>query len=556
MNSVGVVAGKGEARRELARRELARRRLADYCAYVSPWFQRPRHLQYAVRKLEEVERYVRTRGEEGIGRLLIMMPPRHGKSELVSRHFPAWVLGRNPDVRVVLTSYGADLAVRNSRALRDQVSGMKFVNVFGERGTPPPAPTQMGTFGEGRIVVELSSDSRNVQAWDLAAPARGGVVATGVGGALTGMGANLLIVDDPVKNREEAESEEARRRVWEWWTSTAYTRLEEGGAVVGMLTRWHTDDWAGRLLAAAAHEAGADQWEVVCFPAIAEGISQDRQDEEDGQDKTWSEERGEGIHRIRQDEEDGQDKTFLMGKSDGGRDVLGRRAGEALWPEKYNVEDLERIKANVGAYDWEALYQQSPYSRSMGFFKREWFAVVEQGPKEEEVVERVRAWDKAGTATGKGGDYGVGVLLAMTSLGVVYVEHVERGQWRPMEREEAILRCAEIDRMRKGARTMIWHQQDPGSSGLDSAEATNRMLAGKGFEARFETVTGTKEVRAGPWSTMCQGGGVRLVRGGWNEAFVAEHEAFPRGRYDDQVDAASWGFVKLGMGMIEGKLMY
>jgi predicted phage terminase large subunit-like protein len=124
-----------------------------------------------------------------------------------------------------------------------------------------------------------------------------------------------------------------------------------------------------------------------------------------------------------------------------------------------------------------------------------------------------------------------------------------------MEREEAILKCAEIDKTRVGARTAIWHQQDPGSSGLDSAQATNRMLAGKGFEARFETVTGTKEVRAGPWSTMCLGGGVWLVRGGWNEAFVAEHEAFPRGKYDDQVDAASWGFLKLGMGMIEGKLM-
>jgi predicted phage terminase large subunit-like protein len=418
--------------------------------------------------------------------------------------------------------------------------------------------------------VRLSEDSRSVAAWDLAAPHRGGLVAAGVGGAITGLGANLMVVDDPVKNREEAESEPARRRLWEWWTSTAYTRLEDGAAVVGMLTRWHTDDWAGKLLKQVEEEARADRWEVVVLPAIWEGeeVQFHTKDTKGTQRDTKVLEGGEA--EITAETQRGAESAeFLEGEEaeiaslEGrqlamtkGRDVLGRGVGEALWPEKYGVEDLQRIRANVGEYDWEALYQQRPYSRSMGFFRREWFSIVEKGPEAEEIVGRVRAWDKAGTAKGSGGDYAVGVLLAMTRGGVVYVEDVVRGQFRPLEREEAIERAALLDLVRVGPATLIWHQQDPGSAGLDSAEATSRRLARHGFRAQFETVTGSKEVRAGPWSTMCQGGGVRLVRGGWNEAFIAEHEAFPRGRFDDQVDASSWGFGKLGTGTMEGKLFF
>ena len=251
-----VFAKPQEALDERVRREKGRRHLADFCAYVSPWYQRARHLDYAAEMLEQVETYIRSKGRTGIGRMLIFMPPRHGKSELVSKHFPAWVMGRLPDTRVILTSYGADLAVSNSRASREIVQGIKFRALFGDLATVD-AP------------VELSQDSRSVEAWDLAAPNRGGVVASGVGGGITGKGAHLMIVDDPFKNRDEAESETARERVWNWWTSSAYTRLEDGGAVVGMLTRWHPDDWAGRLLKAMAIEPGADRYVVVCLPALA-----------------------------------------------------------------------------------------------------------------------------------------------------------------------------------------------------------------------------------------------------------------------------------------------
>lgn len=506
-----AIARPEEARQELARRMLARRRLVDFQTYVSPWYRPARHQRFTAEMLEQVELYVRTRGMEGIGRLLILEPPRHGKSEQVSRHFPAWFLGRNPEMRVILTSYGAELAARNSRAARDIVDGGKFRAVFGELATiDVEAP------------VMISDDSRSVQAWDLAAPHRGGLQAAGIGGALTGSGAQLLIVDDPLKNREESESEAHRERVWEWWTSTAYTRLEDGAAVVGMLTRWHGDDWAGRLIRAMATDPAADQWVIVCLPDIWEPPSAP-------EGKTFDEYRRE---------------MMLDGVWIDAEDPLGREPGEALWPEKYGVEDLARIAANIGGYDYQALYRQTPYSRKGNMFKREWFTVVDAPPKAEEVTARIRVWDKAGSQDGSG-DYACGVLLALTKDELVYVEHVAREQGTPAQRDELINRTAEHDRERKGPRVEIWHQQDPGSAGLDSAMATNRMLAKKGYTVHFETMSGEKEVRAGPWSSALEGGMVRLVRAAWNGAFIEEHVAFPKGRYDDQVDAASWGFLKL-----------
>jgi predicted phage terminase large subunit-like protein len=481
----------------------------DFSEYIYPWYRAAAHHRLVAELLEQVETYIRTRGSTGIGRLLILEPPRHGKSEQASRHFPAWVLGRQPDTRIILASYGADLAVKHSRAAKDIVIGQRYRAVFGELAAVE-AP------------VSMSDDSRSAQAWDLASPHRGGMTAAGVGGGITGLGANLFIVDDPFKNREEAESESSRDRAWEWWTSTAYTRLEEGAAVVGMLTRWHGDDWAGRLLKAMVTDPKADQWVVLCLPAMWEapeippGSSFDDYQREQMQDGVWVDD----------------------------RDPLGRQPGQALWPAKYNAEDLDRILANIGPYDYEALYQQRPYLRSGSFFKREWFSIVESSPKDE-VAARVRVWDKAGTKTGTGGDYAVGVRLALTRDDVVYVEHVAREQCTPLQREELILSMAKLDAGLQGPPVMIWHQQDPGSAGLDSAQATSRMLAKNGFSARFETLSGDKEVRAGPWSTACQGGVVRLVRGGWNAAFIEEHVSFPKGTYDDQVDASSWGYGKL-----------
>lgn len=497
------------AQQERARRELGRRHLVDMSTYIAPYYRPARHHRLVGELLELVETYVRTRGQTGINRLLILEPPRHGKSEQMSRHFPPWVLGRLPDTRFILTSYGADLATKFSRSARDILLSAHYSALFGEKGVVD-AP------------VEISEDNRSVKAWDLAAPHRGGMVAAGVGGAITGTGANLFLVDDPFKNREEAESESHRDAVWEWWTSTAYTRLEDGAAVVASLTRWHGDDLAGRWLKAMATDPKADQWVVLCLPAI------------------WEEPEipaGMSFEQFQRD-------MMLEGVWVDQKDPLDRKPGEALWPEKYNEEDLERIRVNIGEYDWQALYQQRPYSRQGNFFRREWFTIVEAPPNIEEIVVRMWFWDKAGSQLGNG-DYACGGVMSLTKDDLVIVENVARWQCTPGERDEMMKSSMKADRETGRPIHFIWHQQDPGSAGLDSAQATNRMLAKEGFTVRFETMSGDKEVRAGPWSSALQGGQVRLVRGAWNQPFIEEHIGFPKARFDDQVDMSSWGYSKL-----------
>lgn len=504
-----TVIGAPDARRELARRELARRHVIDFAEYINPQYRAAAVHRLIGEYLEQVETYIRTEGRTGVGRLLVLAPPRHGKSELVSRQFPAWMLGRLPDKSVILTSYGADLATKHSRAARDIVLSARYRAVF-------------GTLASVDQPVTISEDSRSVVSWNLATPHRGGMTAAGVGGAITGLGAHLFVVDDPLKNREEAESEARRENVWEWWTSTAYSRLEKGAAVVGMLTRWHADDWAGRLIKAMATDPKADRWVVLALPAIWEPP-------EAPEGKTWdayqSERMLEGIWVERED-------------------ALGREPGDALWPEMFDEAELERRRVNSGPYDWSALYQQDPYLRSGAFFKREWFTIVDRVDPDE-IVMRVRFYDKAGNKRGSGGDYAASALMARLKSNQVVVEHADRGQFTPGKREEWIVRTAKTDATRKGPRTIIWHQQDPGSAGLDSAQATNRRLAMEKFTAHFETVSGDKEVRAGPWSSALEGGQVWLMRGAWNDAYIDEHVAFPKGRHDDWVDCSSSAYNKL-----------
>jgi predicted phage terminase large subunit-like protein len=215
--------------------------------------------------------------------LLIEAPPRHGKSELVSKFLPAWYLGVWPDRRVMLAAYEATFA---------RSWGRKARQVFVEASCP--------VFGRG-----LSQDNSAADDWSTTAG--GGMSTAGVGGPMTGRGAHLLIIDDPVKNAEEALSATTRENHWDWWQSTASTRLEPGGVVIGIMTRWHEDDIFGRLL------KGGGQIRRLTLPALAEP-----------------------------------------------GDVLGRQPGEALWPERYPVQRLEQMRRERSEYWWRAMFQQRP----------------------------------------------------------------------------------------------------------------------------------------------------------------------------------------------------
>jgi predicted phage terminase large subunit-like protein len=421
------------------------------------------------------------RGE--IKRLMVFAPPQHGKSELVSVRLPAFWLGKRPDDPVILASYAASLAESKSRAARQIVESDDYRMLF-------PG-------------VETSPYSRAVSRWELAEQ-RGSLLAVGVGGPITGHGARLGIIDDPFENWAQAQSATIREKVWEWWRTTFRTRVWEGGCIILIMTRWNEDDLAGRLLS----EQG-DKWSVLRLPALAET----------------------------QDDRDANNKRLNL--PEGLLDPLGRETGEALCPLRFSREALLDLKADVGSLGWTAEYQGAPRAPEGNRFKRTFFEIVEAAPAK---AQRVRYWDKAGTEGG--GKFTAGVLIAREPLGIIYVEDVQRGQWSAGGREKVISQTAELDAQRYGKWGFrIWHEQEPGSGGKESAEATTRMLAG--YNVRADPVTGEKDVRLEPFAAQAEAGNVKLVRGAWNSAYIEEMCAVPNGAFRDQADATAGAFNKL-----------
>jgi hypothetical protein len=491
-----------EAKEEKDSRKAARKNFLSYCQYVDPRYETPPHIRLLAAKLQQVAIYIASGGKRGIGRLMIFMPPQHGKSEIASRNFPAWLLGLLPDSRIILTSYGESLATKNSRFIRDAIMTPEYQALF-------------GTKSDKMMPVDLSSDSRSVESWDLAKPYRGGVKAAGVGGGITGLPAHLFVVDDPFKLRDDAESESRRESVDDWFKSAARTRLRPNGAIVIFHTRWHQDDLAGRLMQRMVKDPLASQYEIVCMPGVAlDSYAKDLAD---------------------------QRKKMREGVYLPLNDPLGRKAGEALCPSWYDEDFLLSAKADMGLYEFESLYQQAPFSKEGNMFKRDWFAIVDEAPKD--VWMRISAWDKAATAGGTGARSSR-VKMSWGKDDYIYVEHVWKDRVSSAEREEKMIELGKQDYKLDGPH-MIFHPQDPGSAGVDSSKATNGNLGANGLIGFYEQVTGEKEVNAGPFATMAQAGRVRLVRGGWNEEYLDEVTPFPKGRYKDQVDASGTGYNKM-----------
>lgn len=416
-----------------------------------------------------------------IRRLMIFAPPRHGKSQIVSRHLPAYILGRDPDVPIIAASFGDALARRMNRDVQRIIDSDEYRRIFPQ--------TQL--YGKNIRTVAGGSWLRNSDEFEVV-EYNGYYRGSGVGGAITGMGMKYGIIDDPVKNRQEANSHTVREGIWDWYTSTFRTRLAPGGGILITVTRWHEDGLEARLLKLAASSPKADQWTVLSFPAIAEEplASYDR-----------------------------------------------RQPGEALWPAKYDEAELETTRISVGSYDWNSLYQQRPAPPEGGMFKRHWFKTVRAGSAQ---AARVRYWDKAGTEGD--GAYSCGVLMALKPDRTYCIEDVVRGQWSALERETVIKQTAQLDRNRYGDVT-IWQEQEPGSGGKESAENTVRNLAG--FNVRTERVTGDKATRAGPFAAQCEAGNVTIVEAPWNIPYLDEMAGFPFGKYKDQCDASSGAFNKL-----------
>ena len=484
-----------EVLKERIKRELARRSLIHFSEYVASYYKPTQHHYLVATYLEQVEKFIATRGAEGIGRLMIFEPPRHGKTEQASRLFPAWVLGRNPDAQVILTSYGADLAQDNSRAVRSFVTSERYAAVFGAKSVYDHP-------------VELSEDSRARSNWDLAQPNRGGVNAAGVGGGITGKGAHLLIIDDPFKNREEAESKNRRDYVASWYRSSAYTRLEDGGAIVIMHTRWHPEDLAGTLLTQMVSDPDrADQWTVVFLPALALA------DEDYPKNKDeFNEEMLRGIFLPKED-------------------PLGRKPGEALWPDKFDEKSLEHIRANTMEYEFVSLYQQQPRPQSGGFFDENQFVIIDR----KNLPNNLQWYRYLDLALGKteSADWNATVAGAIDDDGNLYY----RDMLRVHELTDFLTQVVEwmLDDNERG---VIWGVESVAFQSLVMRELmSKREIASVAIEE--VTPDGDKVTRARPLQTRAKQGKVFIVRGTWNLDFIREVISFPRGKHDDQVDAAS-----------------
>lgn len=443
--------------------ELKKRTGDDYRLFTriaNPRFGFYKHCELLAGVLEKV-----ASGE--IKRLIISLPPRHSKSEMISRLFTAYYLRKNPHHFVGINCYSAELAYTLSRASREN-----FIKTGGT----------------------VKNDVSAVKHWET--PEGGGMWAAGVGGPITGKGFHLGIIDDPIKNAEEAASDTIREKQKEWYSSTFYTRGEPDSAIIVIQTRWHEDDLTGWLLSEESGEE-PEKWHIVCLPAIYE----------EPQDFPAS-------CTVERD--------------------FRTASGEALCPERYPEPKLKKLKARIGEYFFDALFQQRPTSKKGSFFDVSKFEIVDAAPVD---AERARGWDKA--ATPGDGDFTEGVRIAKAQDGIYYVEDNVGDQWDTATRDREIRQTAELD----GYDVRQIAEQEPGASGVSDAENFVKLLSG--FRVSTERVSTNKQLRADAFSSQVNAGNVRLVRGDWNKKYIDQLRKFPKGKHDDKVDGSSLAFNKL-----------
>lgn len=434
-------------------------------------------------------------------RLMVFVPPRHGKSELISRLFTAYFLYKFPEKWVGLCSYGQELATTLARAARD--------NFKGSGG-------------------EIRHDSKAVQHWETTAG--GGMWAAGVGGGITGKGGDLLVVDDPVKDAVEAASAATQKQHQEWWQTTFRTRRAgPRTAIIVVQTRWHQMDLSGWLLHQELQRTRPERWHVVAWEAIKE---EPKPAQDLGELQLF--EGGIDPKKVQQVANYVWPSTVTL-------EPDWRQPGEALSPEQFPLEDLLDTKDLTSAYFWAALYQQRPRPREGMLFKTEHFTIVKAGevPTMRAVA---RFWDFAATESSESPDpdYTCGVKLGIGVDGMVYVLHMVRGQWGSAKRDTIIEQTAKMD----GYAVPQGREREPAASGKDTALLfLGRFAAWNPFT---RPASGSKFERADPLVAKAQATGLRLVEGAWNQAFIDEAVSFGSGSaHDDVVDSAAGAYNRV-----------
>ena len=449
--------------REYEARKGADSSLMDFIQYTKVDFNPSTHHHYLSNKLEGV-----INGD--INRLIVTMPPRHGKSEMASRRLPAYYLGKHPTREIICATYNSDFAAEFGRNVREIVNTEEYKNVFPDVG--------------------IKSTDRAADRW--AVLQGGGFRAAGVGGGLTGRGGHLIIIDDPIKSREEADSKLQRDRVWDWYRSVVYTRQAPNCAFIVIQTRWHDDDLAGRLLSESDGEG--ENWELVNFPAIASG-----------------------------------------------GDDLGRKQGEPLWPNWFPIQMLEQVRRTIGPREWSALYQQTPVEEDGAYFKRQWIEdylydradLLDKWKSGAKNLHISGASDYAGTSNG--GDYTVHMVVGVDDTHNIYILDLWRAQTTPEEWVDAF--CDLV--LEWGP--LRWGEESGQIIKSVGPFLQRRMLERQAYCAREPySSTRDKATRARSIQARMAMGKVYWPR---NQPWIGEmmHEMlrFPAGVHDDMVDALS-----------------
>lgn len=398
--------------------------------------------------------------EGTIDRLMVLMPPGAAKSTYSSILFPVWWFARHPGSSVISACHTADLAKHFARQARSLV--IEHADALG---------------------YQLQGGERAASRW--VTSDRGQYFATGVRGPITGRRADLAIIDDPIRGLVDAESPRQRNNLWDWFRSDLVTRMKPRGRIVLVMTRWHQDDLAARLL-----DRNPSEWTVLKLPALAEAD-----------------------------------------------DPLGRLPGQALWPEWEDEAALLRKRDQVGERVWTALFQQTPRPTQGSLFNVSGIEIV-PAPLDLSAGVIVRAWDFAATASdGRNDpDYTVGVKLMRDAAGRWIVLDIIRQRTSALEVERALFGAAEAD----GKSVIVCLPQDPGQAGKSQVDNYVRSLAG--YRVHRSPESGSKLTRAFPIAAQIEAGNMALVHAAWNHDFIDELRDFPYGRKDDQVDALARGF--------------
>lgn len=406
--------------------------------------------------------------------LIIDQPVRHGKTELCSRWTPAWYLAKHPERRVMLASYEADFAATHGRRVRE---------ILLEHGK--------------RFGLNIDPASRAANRWELDGTG-GGMGTAGAGGALTGKGGHLMIVDDPIKNVEEAHSPIMRDHLWDWWQSVFLTRREPGGKVLLIMSRWHEDDLVARLLGT---ETGM-RVKRLRMPAIAEDD-----------------------------------------------DMLGRRPGDALCPERYDEAALDRIRIDVGPSAWASLYQQRPISVGGGMFRRNHFGAFTSLIKDdktyhrlgETLVDDAECWRFAtmdpAFVRSKRSDY--------TAMAVWAVAPTDPHSLLLLDLQRVRVTHADHVPMMRA----LWDKWHPAWVGIEKQMATLSLfddVQRQGVVVRWLKPDKNKVARAETAVALVDAGRVFLPQSApWLADFLDEVVSFPVAAHDDQVDVLAYACAEL-----------